>query len=215
MRVVGLVTQKGGSGKSTTGVSLAVVSIERGFRVFLLELDGQGTWNAWITARAHNNNADDIDFGTIEASQLPAALVTLERAGYDLVFLDTPGTNNPAINDVMRLCHLALIPCRPTAPDIQGCVPTVEALARMRKPLAFVLTQCLPRSSRVEDFQVRLSARGVVAQPPIVSRVDHQDAMALGLGVTEFNPNGAAADEIRALWSWIETKMEMRVDAEA
>ncbi len=215
MRVVGLVTQKGGSGKSTTGASLAVAAIERGFKVFLLELDRQGTWSAWIAARARNNDAEDIDFEAVDVSQLSPALATLEKAGYDLVVLDTPGTDNPAINEVMRLCHFALIPCRPTAPDIQGCVPTVEALARMRKPIAFVLTQCLPRSSRVEDFRARLSFRGVVAEPPIVNRVDHQDALALGLGVTEFNPNGAAAEEIRALWSWIETKLEMRVDAEA
>ena len=215
MKVLGLVTQKGGPGKSTTGASLAVVAVERGFTVFMLELDRQGTWSSWIAARAHNDVDNDIDFETIEACQLSAALKTLEKAGYDLVILDTPGTNNPAINDVMRLCHLALIPCRPTAPDIQGCVPTVEALSRMRRPLAFVLTQCLPRSSRVDDFRARLSHRGVVAEPPIISRVDHQDALALGLGVTEFNPNGAAAEEIRALWSWFETKLEMKADAEA
>lgn len=215
MKNVGLVTQKGGPGKSTTGASLAVAAIERGFKVFLLELDRQGTWSAWIAARAYNGVENDIDFETIEASQLSAALATLDRAGYDLVILDTPGTENPAIYDVMRRCHLALIPCRPTAPDIQGCVPTVEALARMRTPLAFILTQCLPRSSRVEDFRARLSHRGVVAEPPIVSRVDHQDALALGLGVTEFNPIGAAAAEIRALWSWIETRLEMKLDAEA
>lgn len=215
MRVVGLVTQKGGSGKSTTGASLAVAAIERGFKVVMLELDRQGTWSAWIAARAHNDDADHIDFESVDASQLSSALATLTRRGYDLVVLDTPGTNNPAINVVMQLCHFALIPCRPTAPDIQGCVPTVEALARMRKPLAFILTQCLPRSSRVEDFRARLSHRGIVAEPPIVARVDHQDALALGLSVTEFNPTGAAAQEIRALWRWIETKLEMRVDAEA
>ena len=107
---------EGGSGKSTTGVSPAVVAIEVGFKVFLLELDRQGTWSAWIKARER----DDLDFETIEASQLSTSLATLEGAGYDLVVLDTPGTNNPAINEVMRFCDLALVPCRPTALDMQG-----------------------------------------------------------------------------------------------
>jgi chromosome partitioning protein len=46
-------------------------------------------------------------------------------------------------------------------------------------------------------------------------RNDHQDAMGTGQGVTEMNPTGPAATEIRALWSWIEnrTKEPIRVEA--
>ena len=210
MHVVGLVTQKGGSGKSTTGASLAVAAMQRGIRVFMLELDRQGTWSAWTEAR----ETEDLDFEAIDANDLAPSLETLRRANYDLVIIDTPGTDNPAINEVMRLCDLALIPCRPTVLDLQGCVPTVAALSRMRKSFAFVLTQCPPHSARVEQYRAHLARLGVIAEPPIVSRVDHQDAFAHGMGVTEFNREGAAAGEIRALWNWIETKLEMKSDAE-
>ena len=60
----------------------------------------------------------------------------------------------------------------------------------------FVLTQCPPRSSRVDETRAGLMALGLIAEPPIVSRADHQDAMAAGMGVTEFNETGAAANEI-------------------
>ena len=76
------------------------------------------------------------------------------------------------------------------------------------KPFAFILAQCPPRSPRVDETRAGLAALGLIAEPPIVSRTDHQDAMAAGQGVTEFNPSGPAATEIRALWGWIEKKLD-------
>jgi len=36
-----------------------------------------------------------------------------------------------------------------------------------------------------------------------VLRNDHQDALGVGLGVTEFAPSGKSAEEIRGLWQWV------------
>jgi chromosome partitioning protein len=49
----------------------------------------------------------------------------------------------------------------------------------------------------------------VVAQPFIVMRNDHQDALSAGLAVTELAPEGKSAEEIRGLWQWIETKLNI------
>jgi chromosome partitioning protein len=38
-------------------------------------------------------------------------------------------------------------------------------------------------------------------------RNDYQDAIGLGQGVTEFNPHGQAADEVRRLWAWMEKRI--------
>jgi chromosome partitioning protein len=43
----------------------------------------------------------------------------------------------------------------------------------------------------------------------VVSRNDHQDAIGLGQGVTEYNPSGQAAGEIRRLWAWIERRTQV------
>jgi chromosome partitioning protein len=56
-----------------------------------------------------------------------------------------------------------------------------------------------------------LKALGLVAEPAIVSRADHQDALAAGQGVSEFNPDGVAAQEIRQLFIWIENKLNPKV----
>lgn len=204
MKVISFVTQKGGSGKSTTAASIAVAAFQAGQKVFMLELDRQGTLSDWIESRQADEGPE---FEKIDATALDQALTTLEAAGYELVVVDTPGIDSPAANAAMRVAHLCLVPCRPTAPDLRGCIPTVQSLMRLDKPFAFVLTQCPPRSSRVDETRAGLAALGIVADPPIVSRADHQDAIAAGMGVTEFNAEGHAANEIRQLWAWINNKL--------
>ncbi len=205
MRVVSFVTQKGGSGKSTTAASIAVAAFQQGRRVFMLELDRQGTLSDWADARQAGEGPE---FERIDATALDKALATLREAGYDLAVVDTPGVDSPATVAAMRAADLCLVPCRPTATDLRGCLPTVQSLIRLEKPFAFVLSQCPPRSARVEETRAGLAALGLIAEPPIVSRADHQDAMAAGLGVTEFNDAGAAAAEVRRLWEWIDAKLE-------
>lgn len=204
VHVISFVTQKGGSGKSTTAASIAVAASEQGRRVFVLELDRQGTLSDWIESREAETGPD---FERVDAAALDKAIRTLAGAGYDLVVIDTPGIDSPAANAAMRSADLCLVPCRPTATDLRGCLPTVQSLMRLGKPFAFVLTQCPPRSPRVDETRAGLAALGLIAEPPIVSRTDHQDAMAAGKGVTEFNAEGAAASEIRQLWSWVDKKL--------
>jgi chromosome partitioning protein len=208
MNVVSFVTQKGGSGKSTTAASVAVAAFEQGRRVFMLELDRQGTLSDWTESRKADEGPD---FERIDAIALDKALSTLKAEGYDLTIIDTAGIDSPATNAAMRAADLCLIPCRPTATDLRGCLPTVQTLIRLEKGFAFVLTQCPPRSPRVDETRTGLAALGLIAEPPIVSRADHQDAMAAGMGVTEFNPEGAAAHEMRQLLSWIDKKLEPKV----
>jgi len=205
MHVISFVTQKGGSGKSTTAASIAVAALQQGRRVFVLELDRQGTLSDWNESRVSEEGPD---FERIDASALEKAISTLKSSNYDLVIIDTPGIDSPGANAAMRIADLCLIPCRPTAPDLKGCLPTVQSLIRLDKPFAFVLTQCPPRSPRVDETRAGLAALGLIAEPPIVSRTDHQDAIAAGQGVTEYNSDGAAAAEIRQLFAWIENKLE-------
>jgi chromosome partitioning protein len=62
---------------------------------------------------------------------------------------------------------LCLVPCRPTATDLRGCLPTVQSLIRLEKPFAFVLSQCPPRSARVEEARAGLPALELIAEPPM------------------------------------------------
>jgi chromosome partitioning protein len=117
----------------------------------------------------------------------------------------------------MRVAHLALIPARPSLADIEATKPTYAALTRLGRPYAFVLNQCPPniKSGRVADAAKALRLLGMMAEPLIALRADHQDAFALGLGVTELDPAGKAATELRELWRWAKQRMEADTHGQA
>jgi chromosome partitioning protein len=206
MKVLTLVTQKGGSGKSTLAANLAVAAGEDKERVFVLELDRQGTLSRWADRR----EPDTPGFDRITSeSALDTALTTLASHKITLTIIDTPGADNPLVTAAIRAADLCLVPTRPTAADLEATQPTLEAVAATRRKFAFVLSQTAPtRSSRLSEAAAGLKVLGVLAEPPIAQRNDHQDAIGAGQGVTEFNPSGKAAEEIRALWAWVKHKMK-------
>lgn len=63
-----------------------------------------------------------------------------------------------------------------------------------------------PWNSRAAEMAAGLRTLGVLAEPYIASRADHQDAYAVGKGVTEYAPDGKAAQELRDLWQWTDKK---------
>ena len=205
MKVIAFMTQKGGTGKTTLAASVGVAAQEAGERVYLIDLDPQGSLASWGERR--EADAPAVDRTTPD--KLTGALVGLEKAGYTLAIIDTQGVDSAATSAAMRASDLALIPARASALDLEAAKPTMAALARLNRVYAFVLNQCpAGRTARMQDAGRALSLLGVLAQPFIAQRADHMDAIALGLGVSEYDPHGKAADEVRQLWTWIKRKME-------
>ena len=200
MHVVALATQKGGTGKSSLAVSLAVAAMERGVKVIVMDMDPQGTARNWYERR----KAPLPQVASVEASRLPAVLAKLWAQGCELVFIDTAGVDLPSAAACMQAADLCLIPARPSIADIEATKPTVRSLAKLGRAFAFVLNQCPSgRTLRASDAYNALQLDGIVAGTAIANRVDHIDALAQGLGVTERNPAGKAASVIRDLLQWV------------
>lgn len=205
MKVLSLVTQKGGSGKSTLAACLAVAAEAKGEKVFVLELDRQGTLARWMERRAAETPAfDRIDL----AANLAPALAAIEKEGFSLVVLDTAGQDSALASAAIQAADLCLVPTRPTPADLEATQPTLEAIQSMRRKFAFVLNQAPVRSGRLSEAAAGLRVLGVLAEPAITQRNDFQDALGAGQGVTEFNPAGKAAAEVTALWEWVHRKMK-------
>jgi chromosome partitioning protein len=205
------VTQKGGSGKSTLCISLAVAAQEAGASVCILEMDRQATISDW----AENRTAEGPEVAQIEAPQLEDVMKRLKESSYEYVFIDTPGVDSQGTLAAIRVADLCVIPTRPTPADLRAFKPTLAAVYRLEKKFAFVLNQTPPRSFRVRDATDGLAVLGVLPDVNIVMRNDHQDAIGMGQGVTEFNPSGPAAAEIRKLWTWLEKRMQVGKNVKA
>jgi chromosome partitioning protein len=204
MRVITLASQKGGPGKSTLCIGLAVAAMEDGERVFILETDRQGTISNWAARRA---NPEPVVERIVDRFQLERTLRAVERRGSTLAIIDTPGSDNDFVTDAIRAANLCLVPARPSQADIEATLPTLKVIRRLDKEFAFVLNQTPARGQRPTLVALALSEAGVLALPYIVLRNDHMDSLATGLAVSEFAPDSVAAAEIRALWAWSKQKL--------
>jgi chromosome partitioning protein len=212
LRILVVAVQKGGTGKTTLAASLAVAAAEEGERVAALDLDPQGSLAGWGALRTDDAVAVD-RLQPWEIGQLPDILGLLAQQGTTLAVLDTAG-NAAGLAPILKDADFVLMPVRPSRLDIVAARPTLQTLVGLglRERLALVLNQCPPPPSpRTSAYAVQLGALGVLAEPGIIHRVDHQDALATGYGVTEYAPHGQAAEEIRALWAWIDAKMRAAV----
>jgi chromosome partitioning protein len=201
MDVLALVTQKGGTGKSSLAVSLAVAAVERGLKVALLDTDPQGTSASWHQRR----QAEAPEVTALPWSYLSSRLHALDRSGIDLAIVDTPGSDSHATTAAIREAHLCLLPVRPSVADIEAARPTIRELGDRARAFAFVLNQCPVggRTARTANAVRALQLISPVADAVVALRADHMDALACGLGVTEHDPRGKAAAEIRDLLEWV------------
>ena len=204
MRVITFVTQKGGSGKTALTTSCAVAAEQAGHRTLILDMDPQGTAEAWYQDR----EAETPRLVRVTSSELDVAIQRASSAGFHVIMIDTPGRDDPATTAAIRAADLCVVPCRPTPADMKATPPTAAAIKRLNKAAAFVLTQTPVRGFRTNEARAGLGMLGMVSPVVIVSRNTHQDAYGAGLGVTEFEPNGKAAEEIKELWSWLESRLE-------
>ena len=205
MRTLAFVTQKGGSGKSTLASSVAVYAAEQGERVCLVDIDARATLIDWAKVRG----LDDIPVVASTPQKLPALLESLEKSKTTLAILDTPGAEGQATAAAMKAADLCIIPARPSVFDLWASAthaPRSRSTAAISSSFS---TNVRPRSkARASPKGSRRSKTWARLLSPLVqARVDYQEAARHGWGVTELNANGAAAEEMRALWSSIKRRL--------
>ncbi|MFO1148295.1 MAG: ParA family protein [Alsobacter sp.] len=202
MRVISFVSHKGGTGKSTLAVNLAVIASAFGENVVVIDLDSQETTASWFWSR---RSETPCLAPCRTADGLPDQLQSLSSSGVSLVVIDTPGSNPGVAETAARASDLCLVPLRPSEADVRAVMPTLRSLAAIRRPFALVLNQVPPRLA--PGGSPRIGDPGAVLPVAIGARIDHQHSYALGLGVAELSPAGKAAAELRALWQEVRTRL--------
>ena len=136
-------------------------------------------------------------------------IAALEKKGVTLAIIDTPGADGAASAAAMREADLNIIPSRPSIFDLWASAQTRAALKATASDFVFMLNQCPPaqQTARVDNAVAALEEMGGLISPLVLARVDYQEAARHGLGVTEINPHGAAAQEMRALWASLKRRM--------
>jgi chromosome partitioning protein len=203
MKVISFVNQKGGAGKSMLAINLAVAAELSGEKVCIIDLDPQGTVANWYNTRTSETPLV-IAPGAVIHLDFADLIARLKGEGYSLAVLDTKGEESHGTRGAMKEADLCLIPVRPAGPDLHAIRPTVTTLRNAHKEFALVVNQSLPnkRSKLTGAVITALSHDGMVVPTAVAARASFQKSYSLGQGVLEFEPEGAATEEINELWAW-------------
>jgi chromosome partitioning protein len=204
MKVLVFLSQKGGSGKTTLAVHTAVAAHEAGMKTVLVDTDSQQSATVWGNARQSNEPL----VATIAGSEIDRVLEAARADGVGLAIVDTAPHAAPEAARIARAADLVLIPCRPTAFDMAAAEGAVLIVRAAKVRAAFVLSACPSRAPETAETRKALAEYGIAVAPAeITDRRAFSRAIATGRAVTEFEADGRAAGEIRALWKWIERQL--------
>ncbi|MCE7798486.1 ParA family protein [Sphingobium sufflavum] len=205
MRILALASQKGGSGKTTLSGHLAVQAQRAGMGpVVLIDIDPQGSLSDWWNDRHDEFPA----FAQTTVARLAADLETLRTQGFKLAVIDTPPAITMAIQSVISVAELIVVPTRPSPHDLRAVGATVELCERAQKPLIFVVNAGTPKARITGDAAVALSQHGTVAPITVHHRTDFATSMIDGRTVMDLDPKGKSAREIETLWTYIADRLE-------
>jgi chromosome partitioning protein len=205
MRVLAMASQKGGSGKTTLSGHLAVQAQRAGHGpVVMIDIDPQGSLADWWNER----DAEYPAFAQTTVARLAADLEALRQQGFKLAMIDTPPAITMAIQSVIQVAELIVVPTRPSPHDLRAVGATVDLCDRAGKPLIFVVNAATPNARITTEVAVALSQHGSVAPVTIHQRVDFAASMIDGRTVMEVDPDGKSAAEITALWTYVSDRLE-------
>lgn len=208
MKILALVSQKGGAGKSLISAHLAVAFEETGIKVMAIDLDRQGSLRQWGLSR--RSVSPKVIGNAIERLAL-----TLDgaRRDFDLVIIDTPPHSDKNALGAISIADLVLMPIRPAIFDLRAIKETIEIVEMAKKKgRAVVVLNAVPTHKVIGD-EAEEAARqyGVdVAPVRLTERAAFAHALTAGYGITEYDPKSKAATEILALRSFVASRLNIK-----
>jgi chromosome partitioning protein len=206
-KVLSILCQKGGTAKTTTALNLAVEAVSRGLEVVVIDVDPQVSACDWKDIRGEKPPL----VAAAPVPHLERTLKAADQAGADLIIIDTAGRTNDAASAAACLADLILIALQPSLIDLKTLASTRDLIRLAgNKPSRALLTRVRSIGTRHDETAMWLMQQGIEVCPVTLGeRVTYQDAYAQGLGVTELEPGGKAAEEIRQVYKYVSQLLDI------
>jgi chromosome partitioning protein len=201
MHIIAIVSQKGGSGKTTLALHLATAFTQHNYGTVVLDLDPQASSTAWKDYRAQELPAVQ----SIQPARLERVLAEAKNIGADIVILDTaPHADGPAL-DAARRADLVLVPTQPSIIDLRAMDTTADLLKLAKAKKAFaVLNAVPPQPSEANSAASAIEGTYGITVAPVRlgARLAYKRSLINGQTAQEAEPHSKAAEEIEALYTW-------------
>lgn len=198
MHTLAFYSSKGGAGKTTLAVHVAVAAQTAGGSVAVLDADPQGSSLAWASAR---ESETPVVVGC-SPGRIREALSAAREDGHTHALIDPPPHALRAARELLAVADLVVIPVRPSVLDLAALPQAAQLVLESGRPAVLVLSAARPRMAELSEVR-RALENGYpwpVAETVVHDRAAFARALASGQAVAEFEPSGTAALEIRNLW---------------
>ena len=193
-KVIAVVQQKGGSGKTTLAVNLAVSCLRRGLSVALLDTDPQGSLGRWFIARRERLGEAGMEFSTSSAWGVSYECEKLKRSA-DIVIVDTPPKVDADLRPALREADLILVPVASSHVDLWATEGVLDLAARERKSAWLVLNRVRSGTRLAEDVaRAAADMTAELATARLANRVVYAETLGQGLGAEEAGAKGVRAE---------------------
>lgn len=200
--IISLLNQKGGVGKTTLAVHLAMGLAQKGVRILLVDADPQGSALSWSANR--EGESPFLVVG-IPKPTLHKEVPKLAK-NYDHIIID----GAPRVYDVARSAALAsdviLIPVQPSPYDVWATEEIIKIIQDVRSfkdnlKTFFVINRKIHNTIIGREVTEALSGFDIpVMKSHICQRIGFAESAGEGKTVMEWEPEGSGAiEEVRAL----------------
>lgn len=196
--IIGLISQKGGVGKSTLARALSREAAAGGLRVKLADLDTQqGTSTNWHRRRLETGVEPAF---SVEAFKTATQALRI-APDYDVLVLDGPARASAATLEIGRQASLVIQPTGASVDDLHPAVLTFHELAREGVPKSRLVFALCKIGTDAEEGEARayIAQAGFTALAGFIpERPAYRQAQNLGLTITEtrFPQLNGRADEL-------------------
>jgi chromosome partitioning protein len=204
-----MASEKGGVGKTTIATNLACYAVQCGERVVIADLDGQGSVPGWYSLRG----GDSPTVLAVAPENLQKVKDGALALSVSLLIIDTKGTLAAPTLAAIRASSLIISPVRPSLFDLMALKDTVQLIKQADKLDAAVcvvngITPGKGQEAAYSEAEIAASSLGITVAPSpayLCQRAAYVKATGAGKGVTELKSSGQSADEIRAVWDFLNT----------
>jgi chromosome partitioning protein len=206
MRTVAILSQKGGSGKTTLALHLAVAAEKAGQLAAVIDLDPQASAAGWKDSRPGETPV----VVAMPATRLPQALQAARDGSADLALIDSAPHAGDVALAAAEAADLILIPCRAGILDLRAIGPTARIAKLSGKPTFVVLNAMPNRAPNVlSDARAAVAVHELQVAPfSLQQRAAYAHALTVGQTAQEYEPSGKAADETEQLYQWLWAELQ-------